>query len=195
MISDSKCKELFVSIKLHLQGKYDFSKYNGKLGSVPKVQEKEKYQYSKLTSRLLSEKNVVLFFSVNMLIDFYLNSKVDTYIGNYCNKEKFSNYIKARDWQENYASNMYHDLKKLDTRYLLFPKENPGIIQEVLNGNVSIFTLVYLISAFEDISKEWIDKSEDTIFTQPFLIFLDKAKIFFPADREKVRMALKTLHK
>jgi hypothetical protein len=169
---------MYHALKLHFtSNSYDYQKYNGKTNVSKTTFEtnKSKYQFYKLSRK----------YSLEELRDFYVANFLNgdsNWVGNMLTTEGEENY---RKWQKRIQSltytfdndTMYLFDKYTPTEMLNTTGDYPKLLQELMEGNISIETVVY-IDILIGIVAVWNKKIQDDILWPNWELKLRKYKPF-----------------
>jgi hypothetical protein len=188
MISPERTKQIFVALRLHFTGSYDYIKYQGKTRAGLKPA--ETWAVEKIAYKFQNENTVRDFFVANMIDSYVKSGKIVGFIGSYANKEATEIYEKSTNWY-NASYNLTSDLKKFDSlkdAVLCIDGNHPKIFQYVLDGEISIFTMACVMLQMGDhIVRYWNKNCDDTVLFGGYIQFLKKYVPLIPKDSEKIK--------
>lgn len=182
MIEPARVQEIFYAIVLHLTGdKYNFFLYHGKVKN-----QKATAFAERLSRKFKTEEDVINFFIANQ-IHFYMNhQKVNTWIGNFCDKpailvwEKYIGKLETQDYQLKSEAKLLLELgSKLKSFHDVYPL--------VSKGKVSVATVSNFLIRFKLTS--W--KTEDPLLEE-FYTFVFRIADFVKISKEKFEKAILT---
>ncbi len=176
---------LYLGLKLHFTGKYDFFKYGPrKITSTAFDTRRDKLHFYRLTS-LYPREELRFFYISNLLVDPKM------WIGEF-NRDTYLDYQKIVG---SFSYIFSQEINKLFNRYGYLdsckckPFETPPLIEAYYAGEISIQT----VTAFDNLTNVFpmfdAHMSEDPIWVRTRLL-IDKYRPFFHYDEKKIKKTL-----
>lgn len=188
MITPERTKQIFVALRLHFTGSYDYIKYQGKTRATLKPA--ETWAVEKIAFKFHNEDTVRDFFVANMIDSFVKTGKIGSFINAYANKDATDIYDKSTNWY-NASYNLTSDLNKFDDikdMTVCVDGNHPKIFQSVLDGEISIFTMACVMMFMSPrIDTYWNKNCDDTVLFGGYIHFLRKYVPLIPKDIEKIK--------
>jgi hypothetical protein len=183
--------QLYNALHLHFTTKsYDYVRYGGKTNTKKDtfLNHKNKYSFYKLSRKYSLEE------TKNFLIANFIANDTN-WIGDLLTEEADETY---RKWQKRNQSLTYtfqNDimsmLDKYDTKELLLvkPGRHPKLLEEVMQGRVSIESLV-ILNDMMNFFPMWQDKIDDDIIWPQWKFRCEKYSPFINYDKDKFKKIL-----
>ncbi len=181
MIDPIRIQEIFQAICLHLNSdSYNFFLYRGKTRS-----KKLTPFASRIATRLKTEEEVIGFFIANQIEYFLEHNKINTWIGNFTNREAFdiwevhTGYLDTRNYK------MKSELKIL----LQLGKDvkNFQVIYPLLTSRKVSFSTLGNMMLHMDMKTVWM--TDDPLLSET-LLFAWRISDFFIIPKENFRKAI-----
>lgn len=183
--------KLYMALKFHFTGKYDFFKYGGKVKITKDIFMKRKDRYS---FHKLSRKYDIIEMR-NYMVANFVNDNA-TWIGDMLDSEGEEHY---RNWTKTQQSLSYifeNDLIKLlnsvDTPNQLL-EVNPGcypiLLSEAMGSSIKLETLI-ILNYFMNFCTMWNNKIDDDIVWPNYYMKCVKYAPFIEYDKSKFKNIL-----
>jgi len=183
--------KLYMALKFHFTGKYDFFKYGGKVKITKDIFMKRKDRYS---FHRLSRKYDIIEMR-NYMVANFVNDNA-TWIGDMLDSEGEEHY---RNWTKTQQSLSYifeNDLIKLlnsvDTPNQLL-EVNPGcypiLLSEAMGSSIKLETLI-ILNYFMNFCTMWNNKIDDDIVWPNYYMKCVKYAPFIEYDKKKFKKIL-----
>jgi hypothetical protein len=189
MIDIQRTKEIHLAICAHFTRKYDFFRYNGKLGGRTELKPGE-FAYRQLAARLLSEEKVIEFCVANVVNQYITDNKISSYVGSVARKE---NFLIWKDWQKRTNSLLYtlkSELKEDLPDLIRIDGCHPPIFNRYLQKKISAETICCLHIAIPKLLPYWEQKTEDPVLLPGFCHFINRYSPFLKVDKAKLKQTL-----
>ena len=190
-ISADRVKEIFTALSLHFRSNYNYLKYNGHLSNVTaKVNE---FWCVSLSKRLNTEENIELFFIANIVNTFTKENRIETFGGNYNNRESFIIYesYKKIDFNEYFDyyinSNDILELIKVKPSDSLYPE----LYQRFIDGTVRLEFIVCLYILMPKLFEFWKSKVDDPVLFPEFLKFCERYRLLLKINTKQLTTTFK----
>lgn len=109
MINSVECFELYVAVKLHFQGKYDFQKYGGRISNAEgKFEKRKDARYFITLARKMTNRDECREFLVSNLM-----RKPNLWVGDLCSAKATETHLKRLSVVDGFAYHFAEDLKRL----------------------------------------------------------------------------------
>lgn len=192
MISPERTKQIFVALRLHFTGSYDYVKYGGKINA--KIKPQETYHIKRMVTKYKEETPMRDFFVSNMVQRQLQNGKIDAFIGNYATKESVEFHDQWLAWWNACSYNLKSDIGKFDSikeMIAISDGDHPKVFQEFLDDNISYNTLACLMAAIGSLADYWEKNCDDTIMFGSHVRFLRKYSQLLPKDNKTIKEIIK----
>lgn len=190
MISPERTKEIFLALKLHFTGSYDFVKYGGKIKA--QLKPNEQWAINRIVKKYKEEDKVRDFFIANMIHDFTKTGKINGFINNYSTTEAVEIYDAWAAWWNAFSYQLKSDLNKFENvkdMVEIKDGDHPKIFTEFVGGNVNFNTLACLMLGIRTLPEYW-SKCDDTILFGGYVKILKKYAALINRDKEKIKTAI-----
>lgn len=173
---------LYVSIKSHFTGKYDYFKYNKKMRVKVETynKRKDKYFFEKLSKKFNNLSDAENFFCSNMI--YNPNVWIGNYLESSC-EDVYTEWIKKQQSFDYIFNNECLVLSQEKEIFYSKNKQYPKILTMVFQNEVSIETLIILDKKF-NLFEYW-DKNFDDVIWKEFSNRIKKYSPFLKLDQDK----------
>ena len=189
MIPKERINEIFLAMKLHLRGAYNFCEYNGR------VNKKVKFVFAPSSSKLQKifkeEDEFTEFLLANFIHLYFGRSQLENHLEAFCNPSSlkvYKKFILAK-------SQLYYNLRR-DCEYILKKYDSLNVIvdlkstiSEIENGNISLLSVIILLKYSKKLHQRYL---KDPMLDE-MSHFLWRVSIFIEYDKKKVLEILKSL--
>lgn len=180
---------LYLGLKLHFTGKYDFFKYGPRNLTAPAFEaRKDKAQFYRLTS-LYPKEELIPFLLANLL------ENPKRWVGEFLGAEGKETYLEYQRIIGSFSYIFSQEIDKIFTRYGYLgcckckPFETPPLIESYYSGEISIQSL----TAFDNLTNVFpmfdAHLAEDPLWKKTRLL-IDKYRPFFRYDEKKIKKTL-----
>ena len=187
-IKEARTQELFLAFKMHFTTEYDFNLYLGRLGTRKYT---ESIHAKIITDQWQTEENIKKFLLFSFIDYYQINNSVNTYIGNFANKEAFQSIkkVSAMFNTRTYDSKTFLRLFYEEQKSFGKLKDFLLVSDYYYQKKISIYTLSYIMTSL-GLEKYW--EVDDPLLTD-FCLFLKKLGKFINKETENIKNILKEI--
>lgn len=192
MITSERTKELYLGSALHLQGKYDFIKYKGKINSELKPFEEN--MANAIRNVTISEYPTLFYFLVNISDTLNRDESCPQFIDLHP-KKCLENYVEYKRFQEDIPFGVFSRVKSLECspRKFLLPEDgsSPFLLDMTIENRIPFWFCASLINANPKLLEVWKDRFYNPIVNATTLDLLERSYRFFKVPSDLVKSSLK----
>lgn len=191
MISPERTKEIFLALKLHFTGSYDYVKYGGRIRA--QLKPNEQWAVGRIAKKFREEEKVRDFFVANMIEDYIRDGKINGFVNTYSTKDAVAVYDQWAAWWNAYAYQFKADIGKFESIKEMIEirdGDHPKVFQQFIEGKVHFNTLACLMMGLKTLPDYW-SKCDDTILFGEYLKILKKYCSLIDKNRKKINEIIK----
>jgi len=191
MISPERTKEIFLALKLHFTGSYDYVKYAGKIKAP--VKPPEQWALGRIAKKYKDEEKVRDFFIANMTYDYITNGKINGFVNSYNSAGAVDTYDAWQAWWTAFSYKLKSDMAQFESvknAIEIVDGEHPKVFTMFLEAKVNFNTLACLMMSIKGLSTYW-EKCDDSILFGGYLKLLKKYVPLLDQDKEKINVIIR----